>query len=174
MSSDLSSALNDLAQSSQRLNSLTDQATNTIHQVEGLLSTFSIGLDVSVPFGGMQEKAVRRAPEGDAKLSSAALRFSQQVSAALFNDQRSLEYRKVGKDKRFRIVVKDFNNDIISWDELSRDLKIQAVTALPGLIYTIADQVQSRIKQAESALDEVSQILQGRSREEGPCDVPRK
>jgi hypothetical protein len=161
MSSDLSAALDNLAHSSRRLNSLTDQATSTVHKVEELLARLSIGIKVSIPFGAMREKRVRQVSEGNTQLSNAALRLSDQVSDVLFNDQCSLEYRKSGKDKRFRIVVKDFNNDIISWDELPRDLKIQAVTVLPMLIRELAFNVQSRIEQAESALGEVNQILHG-------------
>ncbi len=158
MSSDLTSALSDLAQSSQRLNDLTDQSTCAVRNVEKLLTGFSIGIEVSTQFGRTRKKLESTQPPN----ATRGGQFSQlkQLVSSSYNDYRHLEYRRIGKDKAYRIVVRDYDNSLINWDELPRDLKIQAVTALPMLIRQLAGEIQMRIQQAENALAEVSQVLQ--------------
>jgi hypothetical protein len=154
MSSDLTAALQKLERSSQRLNALTDRASDTITHLEVLLDNFSIGIEASIAFGDKRQTV----KEMLAKTKNPATSFFASVDNHL-DEYRYLEYQRYGKDKRFHFVVRDFDGTLIGWSELARDIKIQAISVLPNLLRVLVEKIDYRIESAERALEEVSQIL---------------
>jgi hypothetical protein len=126
MASDLELVMSNLAESVERLNSLTDTATSAVSELEEFLNQLNIGIESSIP------------------LSST----------------KSLCFRRVGKDRSYRIAERDnFSGKLTPWSELSRDAKIEAVIALPKLVKSLATLVQERIESAEAALDELAEMF---------------
>jgi hypothetical protein len=140
MATDLSNALSELVDSARRLNDLTDQATTAVNVVEEVLGKLSIGIGVWVAFDSR---------------------------AASKNKKWRLGYQRTGNDRKYRIVAAVPGVEPVTWSELSRDLKLDAVTALPELVRTIATSVRERVERAESALAELSQILPKDSMKKG-------
>ncbi len=151
MASELSDALESLSKSAQLLNQLTDEATATVLKVEEFLGDFNLGIEGKVAFGGRREPSKI--------VNSLGINTHTLALREIVHEYPQLEYRRFGKDRRFRIVVSDHFDNMSAWSELPRDIKLQAISALPALIRFIATEVEERIAKAKSALAEVSRIL---------------
>jgi hypothetical protein len=127
------SPLRKLQLAANRLNSLSDQTAEQVRAMEALLNELSLGVSVGVP---------------------------------LSNDglyRRSLEYRR-RDDRAYHIaVVKCLPGldpeEIKPWGQCSREIKLEAVQAIPDLIVELIDAIEDRIKESEHALGSLSQIL---------------
>jgi len=149
MSDSLSKSLSKLRNSAKRLNQLTDQANETIREVETFLNEkCSVGVYASV-------------------------RAFQEVQddAPPFSIFTNLEYRRVGP--RFRIAIAqyhEFDPDQVKvkpWSDSSRDEKLDSIAKLPDLIAQIGKKLDERIRDAEKGLGEISEVLHGLSGREG-------
>ncbi len=150
MDDSLSKSLNKLRNSSKRLNQLTDQANQTIREVETFLEECSLGVNGSV--------LVSRGKEinGD-------------------NSLRYLEYRRVGSRYRIAIVdrVSSLDDDfeaseqnVKPWSDASRDEKLESIKKLPDLLKEMGDLLEGKIESAEKGLGEVSAALHELSEKE--------
>ena len=72
---------------------------------------------------------------------------------------RFLKYVRVGKEREFRITVSGQTGTGTPWAQLSRDKKIEAITALPRLILKLSELVDQRVEKASTALRELNEIL---------------
>lgn len=145
MSDSLSKSLSKLRNSAKRLNQLTDQANETIREVETFLNEkCSVGVYASV-------------------------RAYEEVhdDGPPFSIFTNLEYRRVGS--RFRIAVVQYHEfdpeqeKVKPWSDGSRDEKLDTIAKLPDLIAAIGNKLDERIGNAEKGLGEVSEILHGLS-----------
>ena len=151
MDDSLSKSLNKLRHSSKRLNQLTDQANQTIREVETFLDECSLGITGSVLVG--REKEIN----GDNYLTY-------------------LEYRRVGSRYRIAIVdrVSSLNDDfepseqnVKPWSDAPRDEKLETIKKLPDLLKEMGELLEGKIESAEIGLGEVSEAIHELSKREG-------
>ncbi|MEW6330816.1 MAG: hypothetical protein AB1560_05075 [Pseudomonadota bacterium] len=142
MSNDLSSSLEALRSTASRLNTLTNQANESVRLVEQFLSQeCSIGIYAFV--------------------------LVREISPDL---SLYLEYRKVGT--RFRIAVVEGDpigeqERITPWSDCNRDTKLETITKLPELINTITQKLNEEIEKAEKATNSVIKSLKMLTGKEG-------
>lgn len=121
----LSSALRNLRESSKSLNSLTEDATQTVRDVEGFLrDECSIGIRTSIPIG----------IKDNVRMFMAYRKFNSQWRI-------TLQFGADDDDPEFR-----------PWTDCSRDNKLWSIEHLPSLIKAIDGEVDSRIDAAEKTL----------------------
>lgn len=74
--------------------------------------------------------------------------------------KRSLEYRR-RTDRSYHIAVVSHipYEEVKSWEQCSREIKLQAINALPELIEKLTLTIEAKISEAVEALARLSQIL---------------
>jgi hypothetical protein len=158
MADDLSSAAGALRRSSERLNTITDEAAETVRAVEDFLNEqCSLGVFAKVIIWHAYEP---------------------------WDDNLYLAYQRSGS--RYRIVLRwepaqatdpeDFTTK--PWSECTRDQKLETFAKLPDLLAELSKVVDRRIADARKTMKSVSQALssfpidKGSTPEKRP--VPRK
>jgi hypothetical protein len=143
---DLSTSIDKLRKSASRLNRITDQASETVKEVEAFLNKeCSAGVQAFVKIKEIGE---------------------EEDSAAYW-----LEYRRVGQ--KYRIAVtKTYpmgppDEDVKPWSDCARDVKLEAITKLPDLIQEIAKKLDEQIVAAEAGVNAAVAVLVALTSKEG-------
>jgi len=147
MDDSISKSLSKLRLSSKRLNKLTDQANQTVKEVEKFLEDCSLGVYATVP------------------IKSWEVGCGEEFFTCL-------EYCRVGSRYRIAITSGLDNSDpsehhVKPWSDASRDEKLESIKKLPDLIAEIGKLVDEKIVSAEIGLGEVSEALNELSGREG-------
>lgn len=125
------SSLDTLRTLAPKLNQLADRANILVEEVETLLSQeLRVGIQMEEPF----------------------------------NEWESLTYERYGN--RFRICVKDLRiadsdreQNVWSWSECGRELKLESVKALPALLRKLAAEVKRQMAENEKLFSDVDEIM---------------
>lgn len=136
MNHTVSSAISKLKSSTSKLNSLSDEAAETIKSVENFLSKdCSIGFDAYVEITELSDKQLNK----------------------------YLEYRKIGNNYRIAVVTNRVNTDqelsVKAWSDCGRVTKIKSIKKLPDLIIDITEKVDEKITEAEVAAKTATNVL---------------
>ncbi len=142
MKNDLSVSARKLKEASTRLNNLTDKANKSIKMVEEFLSK-------SCSISTSSSTSLKIDPDGK------ALQRNKLIGADYF-----LEYRKVKNTYRLVTVSKQSNGVEMKGLELpiadcSRELKLAAITLLPGFLDKITSQISDQIDSSEIITESV-------------------
>jgi hypothetical protein len=135
-----------LRDSAQRLNEISDRAAATVQQLETFLNEeCSVGIDVSV----LVSKETEDLGQG----------FEAE-------ELTYLEYHRVGGRYRIAVLVETRapygdDNTVTPWVECKRDVKIETVKKLPELLSELVKAINTRIAEAEHAVDSAAQLLKG-------------
>lgn len=142
MADDLSVAIDRLRTSTQRLNTITDAAAQTVRDVEGMLEEMQVGVSAWV-------RVVNEYDEGDRSITEIDLSYSPDSSGKY----------------RVRVVrTPDYaqepeQSSATNWAECSRAIKLQTFEKLPDLLIAIAKNVDERVTKAERVVSEVTARL---------------
>lgn len=145
MSNQLAHAVQRLHTASGRLNQLTDQAGEAIRTIEGYLnSACSVGIPIGIVIDTVDARDKAGNPTG-----------VQWI--------KTLVYRRIGKDYRIGVET-GYDVDPDSWNtkpwsECDRDTKLQILTHLPQLITGLVDGIESKVSEAETALQSLMALL---------------
>lgn len=146
MTESLSTSISKLRKSTARLNQITDQASDTVRELEEFLNReCSVGIHAFVK--------VKDVDNGD-------FTFSQW-----------LEYRRVGQKYRIAVVwgsdIDPEEESVKAWSDCSRDEKLEAVAKLPDLIEVIAEKVNEKVESAQAAAGTAQAVLKALTGKEG-------
>ena len=137
MSSDLARSIKRLRSTSNKLNSLTDQANESVQQVENFLAhECRIGLPAFIHVRDLDDFG---------------------------HDSEFLEYRKLGN--RFRIAVVRTTNQgddevsVRAWSECNRDTKHSTIKFLPKLLDKISEEMNKAIESSQEDIVSVSSAI---------------
>jgi len=152
MSDNLPASLWKLRDSAAQLNQLTDQANNTVKEVENFLNReCSVGVQASV--------RVQESPLVD------------QEGEPVGTSVQFLEYRRVGGTYRIAVVwgtdLDPGDERVKAWSDCPRDEKLETIEKLPELIEAIAAALDEKVETARRATQSVSTLLKALRGKEG-------
>ena len=142
MSESLSKALSKVQHSATRLNQLTDQANNTVREVENFLNDkCKVGIPAYIDISKSDDLA---------------------------GNITGLQYFEVGIRYRISIVSgpKGGSRRAKPWSDCSREEKLETIGKIPDLIAELGKRIDEKILKAEKGLDEIAEVLQAFSERE--------
>ncbi|MBL9080617.1 MAG: hypothetical protein JNK76_02360 [Planctomycetales bacterium] len=134
MESSIGSALERLQRSAEALNSVCDEAAETVRQAESFLSACRVGIRAWVQIGSDED-----------------------------GNESFLEYMRIGKNFRIAITyIVDGESGTRPWSDCSREEKLESFAKLPDLLLEIAARVDQKIQQSKATVESVRKSIKAK------------